>query len=308
MFFIPIFVAIGLGVFLLIADGLCTRAVRKSKARLESYRHTEIQLGDDAVIVTYVDRGKGDAVLSIHGVCGGYDQGLETAWHLASGYRVIAPSRFGYLGSGVPADPGPKAQAKIFAELLDSLGVDRVCLLAASAGGAAAIRFALDYPERTRGLVLYSALAPAPSAASLRGKARRRPNGAGLPTFLYNNFGMWLASLFFKPALSIEREAVYTMLPVTERREGLVNDAKITNPDMARNPDDYPIENLQAPVLVFHAKNDKMAGYRQMAQAVFRFPDNTFVTFETGGHFLYGNSEEIAAAEKAFFERLQEGE
>ena len=35
----------------------------------------------------------------------------------------------------------------------------------------------------------------------------------------------------------------------------------ITNPDMARNFEDYPIENLQIPTLIFHAKDDKLASY-----------------------------------------------
>lgn len=49
----------------------------------------------------------------------------------------------------------PAEQATAYVELLDKLGIDRVYLLATSAGGSVAIRFALDYPERTKGLILY---------------------------------------------------------------------------------------------------------------------------------------------------------
>jgi pimeloyl-ACP methyl ester carboxylesterase len=44
--------------------------------------------------------------------------------------------------------------------VLDELGIDDVVVVGTSAGGAPAIRFALDYPERTRGLVLIGSTAP----------------------------------------------------------------------------------------------------------------------------------------------------
>jgi len=62
--------------------------------------------------------------------------------------------------SDTPDNPTPQEQAKAFVELLDNLGIDKVYLLATSAGGTVAIRFALDYPERTKGLILYSTAAP----------------------------------------------------------------------------------------------------------------------------------------------------
>ena len=298
MFFIPIFVAIGLGLFFLIADAMCSRDVKKSLKRLEKYGHKEIVLSSGNL--TYVDRGKGDVVLSIHGTYGGYDQGYDTAGHLTSTFRVISPSRFGYLGSDMPADSSPKEQAKVFAELLDSLEVEQVYLLAASAGGAVAIRFALDYPERTLGLILYSTAAPYIE------KPKRFPKYTGLPAFICNNYGMYLTSLYFKPLMSMDREAIYSMLPISDRREGMLNDATVTSSDMARNFEDYPIEDLQMPVLIFQAKDDKVARYKQIAESVKRFQNCKFVVFEKGGHLLSGCGPEIDAAEKEFFKQEEE--
>ena len=298
MFFIPIFTAIGLGLFFLIADGMCSRDVKKSLKRLEKYGHKEISLSSGNL--TYVDRGKGDVILSIHGIIGGYDQGIDTAGHLSSEYRVISPSRFGFLGSEIPEDSSPKEQAKVFAELLDSLEVEQVYLLATCVGGAVAIRFALDYPERTKGLILYSTVSP------FMEKPKRWPRYAGLPAFVCNNYGMYLTSLYFKPLMSMDREAIYSMLPVSDRREGLLNDATVTSSDMARNFDDYPIEDLQIPVRVFQAKDDKVAKYKQIAESVKRFSNCKFVVFEKGGHLLSGCGPEIDAAEKDFFKQEAE--
>lgn len=109
--------------------------------------------------ITYVDSGEGEVVLSVHGIFGGYDQAYDTCKDFCSDYRIIAPSRFGYLGSDVSGDGTPARQAA-YVELLDKLGIDKVYLLATSAGGSVAIRFALDYPQRTKGLILYCSAMP----------------------------------------------------------------------------------------------------------------------------------------------------
>ncbi len=280
--------------FFIVQYILCSNAVKAGYARLETYDHKEIELSYGTM--TYVDEGSGEVILSVHGMSGGYDQAFDTVANRVSSNRVIAPSRFGYLGSDVPENPTPKEQAKAFAELLDRLGVDEVYLLATSAGGTVAIRFALDYPERTNGLILYS------SAAPLTAKPESYAEYAGPPEFLCSDFGMWLCSPFFGPIMGMESSVIHSMLPVSERREGMILDAKQTNPDMARNFDEYPIESLQVPTLIFHAKDDKMADYALMEQAVPRFPDSTFMAFDTGGHLMSGQGTEIDEALDAFIE------
>src|SRR5689334_11595528 len=48
--------------------------------------------------IEYAEQGEGEPLLVVHGAGGGYDQGLLLARDLGDGFRVIAPSRFGYLG------------------------------------------------------------------------------------------------------------------------------------------------------------------------------------------------------------------
>ncbi len=286
-------------VFLTVQYIRCSAAVEAGYARLETYHHKEIELSYGTM--AYVDEGSGDVILSVHGLSGGYDQAFDTVANRIGANRVIAPSRFGYPGSDAPDNPSPKEQAKAFAELLDRLDIDKVYLLATSAGGTVAIRFALDYPERTNGLILYS------SAAPLLERPESYAAYAGPPEFLCSNFGMWLVSPFFGPVMGMEPDVIHTMLPVSERREGMILDAKLANPDMARNYDEYPIEDLQVPTLIFHAKDDKMADYTLMEEAVGRFPDSTFITFETGGHLMEGHGEEIDAALDTFIEKGEIG-
>lgn len=69
-------------------------------------------------------------LLMIHGSGGGHDQGMAFARPFSSeGMRVIAVSRFGYLGAPLPADASPAAQADANICLLDALGVDRAAVI-----------------------------------------------------------------------------------------------------------------------------------------------------------------------------------
>ena len=286
------------GVLLLLAAYLvvqgirCSIAVKESKERLAAYGAETVQLSYGNM--SYVDTGEGETILSVHGIFGGYDQAYDTCKDFSSDYRIIAPSRFGYLGSDIIGDGTPTEQATAYVELLDKLGIDKVYLLATSAGGSVAIRFALDYPERTKGLILYC------SAMPFTEKPEKYSEYAGPPAFFCNNFTMFLISPLFDPIMGMEPSTIYSMLPVGDRKNGVVLDASVTNLDMARNYDDYRIEELQVPTLVFHAKDDKLASYTDTEKAVKRFPNCTFTSFESGGHLLEGHREEIKEAVSKF--------
>lgn len=281
-----------LAVYLIIQGVRCNIAVKESTERLVSYNAKTVNLSYGNM--SYVDIGKGDVILSVHGIFGGYDQAYDTCKDFSSDYRIIAPSRFGYLGSDILGSGTPAEQATAYVELLDKLGIDKVYLLATSAGGSVAIRFALDYPERTKGLILYC------SAMPFIQKPQKCPDYAGPPEFLCNNFAMFIMSPLFEPIMGMEPTTIYSMLPVSERKEGVVLDASVTNLDMARNYDKYIVEELQIPTLIIHAKDDKLANYADTERAVNRFPNCTFVSFEDGGHLLKGHGEEIKKAVSRF--------
>lgn len=284
-----LFVGIAIVLLYLIVQAVrCRVAVGGARKRLATYNAKTILLsyGD----MTYVDVGEGEVILSVHGIFGGYDQAFDTCKDFNDEYRVIAPSRFGYLSSDVMGDGSPEQQAKAFVELLDRLEVEKVYVLAASAGGSVAIRFALDYPERVKGLILYC------SAMPYLKKPVNYPTYAGPPAFLCNSFAMFALSPLFRPIMGMEPSTIYSMLPVEPRKAGVVLDASVTNPDMARNFDEYPIEHLQMPTLIFHAKDDKLVKYEDAERALSRFPDHNFISFETGGHLMAGHAQEIKEA------------
>lgn len=292
--YIVVGVLLLLAAYLIVQGIRCSIAVKESKERLAAYGAETVQLSYGNM--SYVDTGEGETILSAHGIFGGYDQAYDTCKDFSSDYRIIAPSRFGYLDSDILGDGTPAEQATAYVELLDKLGIDKVYLLATSAGGSVAIRFALDYPERTKGLILYC------SAMPFTEKPEKYSEYAGPPAFLCNDFTMFLISPLFDPIMGMEPSTICSMLPVSDRKNGVVLDASVTNLDMARNYDDYRIEELQVPTLVFHAKDDKLASCTDTEKAVKRFPNCTFIPFESGGHLIAGHGEEIKEAVSKFIE------
>jgi len=100
----------------------------------------------------------GPPVVLLHGASGNLeDMRLSLGDTLAASRRVIIIDRPGHGWSerlGGNADASPGRQAALVAEVLEQLGVTRSIVVGHSWSGALATAFALDYPERTAGLVL----------------------------------------------------------------------------------------------------------------------------------------------------------
>ena len=78
---------------------------------------------------------------------------------------------------------------------------------------------------------------------------------------------------------------------------------EITNPDMERNFEEYPIEELKVPTLIVHSEDDNVASFKKVEVAKHRFPNLTLVTFFDGGHMMKGHTEEIDKALDAFINK-----
>ncbi|NMD37954.1 MAG: alpha/beta hydrolase [Christensenellaceae bacterium] len=283
-----------LGILLLFLLYAAVQGVRSSKGIEKAYKRLSNYDVQTATLsygnVTYIDEGSGETILSVHGIFGGYDQAYESVKARKSTNRIIAPSRFGYLGSDIKGDGSPKEQADAFNELLDFLDIDSVFVFATSAGGTPAIRFALDYPERVKGLILFcSAMPPSQKPESyLQYQAPPKP--------LISDFAMYIISPLFEPLMGLPPSTVADIQPIRERKVGAILDGEKTNPDMERNFDEYPIESLKMPVLILHAKDDSVASFDKTKLAAPRFPNCTFIAFEDGGHMMAGHEQEINEA------------
>ena len=252
--------------------------------------------------IEYATYGKGNAVLVVHGIFGGHDQGLVLAkGQIGDKFLSIVPSRFGYLGTGMPPDAAPADQADAFAALLDDRGIDQAAIMATSAGGTSAIQFALRHPNRCSALVLVSSNAPGKVEVSLPPKPIAR-------MMFRSDFIFWLLTAHFPstmhsimgvpgdfdmtPAYEMEmQEVMNTLLPVKPRSEGAFFDMYVSNPAINA----YPVDEISVPTLIIHAVDDPLADYDNAQTMAERIPDAKFVTIESGGHPLLGHEERIQA-------------
>lgn len=157
--------------------------------------------------------------------------------------------------------------------------------------------FALDYPDRCKGLILYSSVMP------FSEKLEKTSGYAGPPPFLYNDYMMFLLSPFFEPIMGMPPSTIYTIMPIGERKTGVDIDSRLTNLDIAISYDSYVIESLKPPLLIIHAKDDKLAPYSSVQSAFQRFPSYTLLSLDKGGHLMSGNGDKVKEAVVEFIER-----
>jgi 2-hydroxy-6-oxonona-2,4-dienedioate hydrolase len=260
----------------------------------------------------YAEAGKGPAVLVIHGAGGGFDQGLEMAGALTGmGFRIIAPSRFGYLRSEMPAQaPAEKLaemQADALALLLDHLGEKAVFVFGGSAGALAAMQLAIRYPKRCRALVLLVPAAFAPERLPNQSGAAGPLEQAGVKALLSSDFLFWLATkatpgwatriiLATDPAVVAAatpqeqarvRAIMEHILPVSARAQGLVGDS------LAAGPPPVPLNKIVCPVLTVGLEDDLYGTHASAAHIAKQVADGRMLSFPTGGHVWVGRDEAV---------------
>lgn len=256
--------------------------------------------------VQYAEVGSGQPVLAIHGAGGGFDQGLILSRPLIDkGYRVIAPSRFGYLGSSTPADPSPANQADAFVDLLDSLGVDRAAVFATSGGAPSAIQMALRYPNRCSALILMVPGVQIPGATARMNRLQLFL----IETFTRSDFLLWVGLSAFrnlmigtvlgtdpallKTATSLERaeveELLQSILPVSKRAQGLLNEVAQTNA-----PPEAKLGAIKVPTLVISSADDRYGTMRSARFVAQQIGGSRLIAYPTGGHVLIGHGEHAA--------------
>jgi pimeloyl-ACP methyl ester carboxylesterase len=259
----------------------------------------------------YQEAGRGEPLLVLHGAGGGHDQGMNFARSFAdAGRRVIAVSRFGYLGAPLPVDATPAAQADANICLLDALGIERAAVMGISAGGLSAMQTAIRHPARVEALVLVVPLAYTPEAAARFAKPPSRADTM-LQWLVGSDFVFWTASHLARDqviarVLGTPPEVVATasaddqagiqqmlddILPVSARAAGLRNEAW-----QATHLHPYALDRIVAPTLLVSARDDNYGTFANAAYTAPRIAGAKFIAFERGGHMLVGHGEETREA------------
>jgi pimeloyl-ACP methyl ester carboxylesterase len=229
---------------------------------------------------------------------GGYDQGLILAQTIGNGdYRYIALSRPGYLGTPLASGKSSEQQGDLIAALLDSLSIPKAGVMAVSGGGPSALQFALRHPARCAGLVLVSTCAgklntPIPfsfkitmllarwpwyaknlykkTAQNLDATVRSRIDDPEILARMLNDADTW--ELFSLSLLSAFDR-------LGQRLDGTQNDIAITSRE------DYPLEQVNAPVLIVHGTQDPRVPFERHAKVLAaRLPHAELLAVDGGKH------------------------
>lgn len=268
--------------------------------RTESF----VQVGHRKIFVT--EAGAGSPVVLLHGGGAGatgvsnFSRNIEA---LAAHHRVIVPDMPGYGQSSKGIDAAdPFGDLAMFVRgLLDALGIDKAHLVGNSYGGAAALRCALDRPDKVDKLVLMG-----PGGI---GTTRAKPT-AGLSHLLsyYTGEGPSREKVetFIRTYLVYDGASVPDDL-VDLRYEASIDPEVIADPPLRRPSGkgalrtilkmdftrDRRLSRLQAPTLVLWGAADKVNRPNGGQMLLDRIPECTLHVEARTGHWFQWERPEL---------------
>lgn len=267
--------------------------------------------------VEYLDEGIGEAVLSLHGVLGGYDQAQVLVRTIGrSGYRYLSLSRPGYLGTPLAAGRTPEEQADRYAEFIQLLNIKQVIVIAISGGGSSAIHFARRHADKCKRLVLVSSpggmmtgkiplafhamcyMARLPILAAMMQKKAEKNLKASLRRAVSDPV------IFERMVTDAEVMDLYRVIAVgcfhkmAQRIAGTRNDIKVSQTRT------YPLQDISVPTLVIHGTEDPLLPFpahgKKLASEI---PGAQLLAVEGGGHgAIFTHRDEVRLKVASFLE------
>ncbi|MDP8263264.1 MAG: alpha/beta hydrolase [Candidatus Ancaeobacter aquaticus] len=254
--------------------------------------------------VEYIIIGPADGpiLLISHSGGSGYDNVFLYDFLVNEGFRIICPSKPGYLRTSLKVGKTFEEHADMFASLLDCLGIhEKVAILGVSLGGPAALQFALRHQERTACLIMQDAVSHEYHASkeaenSILGKLYLSSSGRKFLSWLMSVFTyLWPKQTF---ATYLKVETLYDRKQIKEIVNEIMKSHKETKKfkqfaDMSAPLDlravgmdnemiyasklpRYPLENIKVPVLVTQSRMD-----RDVAKSHGDFVGKTVINAET---------------------------
>jgi pimeloyl-ACP methyl ester carboxylesterase len=250
----------------------------------------------------YAERGAGPPLLAVHGTPGGCDQGLLVGEVFrAGGFRVIAPSRPGYLGTPLATGATCEDQADAMAGLLDTLGLDRVAVLGASGGGPSSYLLAARHPDRVASLLQIDAISMRyvdkhPTMQRLNWSR----GGVATTVWLLDHFpGPLIKLVVGTPAedtpprddlVRAVRALTLSGAGWSKRRDGYTND--MSQFDQLH---DLPLADITCPTLIIHGSADWDVEPRHAEHAHEQIADSRLEWIAGGSHLGFSVSPAVQA-------------
>ncbi|HEY1868538.1 MAG TPA: alpha/beta hydrolase [Candidatus Cybelea sp.] len=245
----------------------------------------------DGAELAYEESGAGlPTVLLVHGWQADRSVWREVIEALGADVRTVAVDLRG--GGASRNASGPYALERFAAdlrELVDSLRVGPAIVVGHSMGGTIALRFALDAPELTRGLVLISPVPASGGGYSAKGEAylRSTAGDAGAAR-------AWLARTFAGTPDAAMLDRVCAAAARADRVASLESFESWAHADFAE-----ATRSIAAPALVVAPQHDVPDVYERKVAAL--LPNARFVVLPECGHYaILDRPQEIADSIRRF--------
>ena len=198
------------------------------------------------------------------------------------GYRTLVPDTLGYGYSSKPAE-GTYSLSQVAAQyrgVLDKEDVERTSLIGNSQGGAIAIQFALDFPERVDKLVLM-----APGAIEERDTYMAMEGIKAMMRTLFKE-GLSRETLKSLFKLQLHDESHITDDIIEERYQVAVTQRKDNIARIAVNNLEHDLNKIQAPVLCMWGVNDKFLPVSGALKVAERCANSRTMLISECGHWV----------------------
>jgi pimeloyl-ACP methyl ester carboxylesterase len=204
------------------------------------------------------------------------------AWvpRMAQEYRLIRPDLPGLGHSNVPRgfEYSLANLATFITQVMDKAGVDSAHIIGAKTGGAVAMRFAADYPKRTRALVVVGG----PASPLMITDPSSIPQRDRLGSNASKEMIEYWNSLFSRP----DREGV----------KGLGK--ALSNFDLAK---EGVLQRIKAPTLVITADRSKMHSVEKARAYQVQIPNSRLIVIRSDAyHIAAANADECVTHTLAF--------
>ncbi|MGB0384961.1 MAG: alpha/beta fold hydrolase [Ardenticatenaceae bacterium] len=265
--------------------------------------------------IEYSLEGDGAPVLVLHG---GHSSCRETFGRgalLKAGFAVLTPSRPGYGQTSVSVGKTAADAADSMISLLDALQIDKVAVIAISAGGLTGLHLAATYPERVSKLVLESAVTQtwlSPDDATYK-IARKlfHPRTERLtwgmlkrlvrlfPRFVFRQMAPSFSTLPMKEVMrTLSEEDLALFQQMIERQSSGAGFML----DLDHHIEAGVIDTITVPTLIVHSPHDNAVPFAHARHAHQRIPQSELLQANTWGHLIWlgADAQRIKAKINAF--------
>jgi pimeloyl-ACP methyl ester carboxylesterase len=294
LFALAALVVAGLVLFAL----LITRSIERAVPPLGQF------IDVDGAHIHYVDRGRGPAIVLIHGLTGQMRNFTHSLVDLLSEeFRVIAIDRPG-SGYSLRA-PGASArlctQGDLIAKFIRAMRLERPLVVGHSLGGAIALAVALDHPECVGGLALIAPLTqpprrvPAPfQALVIRSSWRRKILAWTIATPAAIRRGPRTVAAVFSPDKPPANFATKGGGLLALRPKSFIAASEdLVAVDLADVVARYP--SLTVPIAILFGTDDSILDYETNGSAMQKLVPGLALELVPGGHMLLITTPKVTA-------------